>query len=163
MLEGVRSLHLNRVNTFQYQKFKMGIWLVHALTLPISFEYSSILSCISTRWFGFSCNLNRTCLHVSRDMRFPTMWYVRSAKSQISLRIRAVWSEPLLVACIFYECWATDWTLFGVSKLKMRMHRLVWVYTCQNATLLEITCHGSFIGIIQKLSFLLCASHGIRN
>ena len=24
-------------------------------------------------------------------------------------------------------------------------HRLVWVYTCQNATLLEITCHGSFV------------------
>ena len=25
----------------------------------------------------------------------------------------------------------------------MRLHRLVWVYTCQNATLLEITCRGS--------------------
>ena len=32
---------------------------------------------------------------------------------------------------------------FGVSKLKRRLQRLVWVYTCQNATLLEITCHGS--------------------
>ena len=38
------------------------------------------------------------------DMRFPIMWYVRPAKSQISLRIRAVWSEHLLVAWIFYEC-----------------------------------------------------------
>ena len=27
---------------------------------------------------------------LSRDMRFPTMWYVRPAKPQISLRIRAV-------------------------------------------------------------------------
>ena len=26
--------------------------------------------------------------HMSRDMRFPTMWYVRPAKRQISLRIR---------------------------------------------------------------------------
>ena len=25
----------------------------------------------------------------------------------------------------------------------MRLHRLVRVYTCQNATFLEITCHGS--------------------
>ena len=25
------------------------------------------------------------------------------------------------------------------------LHRLVWVYTCQNATLLEITCHGSYL------------------
>ena len=24
-------------------------------------------------------------------------------------------------------------------------HRLVWAYTCQNTTLLEITCHGSYI------------------
>ena len=30
-------------------------------------------------------------------MRFPTMWYVRPAKAQTSLRIRADWSEPLLV------------------------------------------------------------------
>ena len=28
--------------------------------------------------------------HMSRDMRFPTMWYMRPVKPQISLRIRAV-------------------------------------------------------------------------
>ena len=28
--------------------------------------------------------------NMSRDMRFPTMWYVRPAKPQISLRICAV-------------------------------------------------------------------------
>ena len=28
--------------------------------------------------------------YLSRDMRFPTMWYVRPATPQISLRIRAV-------------------------------------------------------------------------
>ena len=76
-------------------------------------------------------------------MRFPTMWYVRPAKTQISLHISAVWSEPLLVQWIFYEYQATDWISIGVSKLKRRLHRLVWVYTCQNATLLEITCPGS--------------------
>ena len=36
--------------------------------------------------------------YMSRKMRFPTMWYVRPPKPQISLHIRAVWSEPLLVA-----------------------------------------------------------------
>ena len=86
-----------------------------------------------------------TNYYMSRCRRFPTMWYVRPAKPQISLHIWAVLSEPLLVACIFYECWATEWTSFGVSKLKMRLHRLVWVYTCQNATLLEITCRGDII------------------
>ena len=34
--------------------------------------------------------LKQLYLHLSRDMRFPTMWYVRPAKPQISLRIRAV-------------------------------------------------------------------------
>ena len=37
---------------------------------------------------------------------------------QISLRIRAVWSEPLLVAWALYDCSATDWTPFGVLSLK---------------------------------------------
>ena len=46
-------------------------------------------------------------------MRFPTMWYVRPAKPQISLCICAVCSEPLLVATIFYNCLATDRTAFG--------------------------------------------------
>ena len=41
--------------------------------------------------------------YMSRDMRFPTMWHVRPAKAQTSLRIRTVWSEPLLVTWIFYE------------------------------------------------------------
>ena len=81
--------------------------------------------------------------YLSQCMRFLTMWYVRPAKPQISLRIRAVWSEPLLIAWVFNDCKATDWTPFGVSKLKRRLQRLVWVYTCQNATLLEIPCHGT--------------------
>ena len=69
-------------------------------------------------------------------------WYVRPAKPQISLCIHAVWSEPLLVALIFYECQATDWTSFGVLKLK-RGCTGASEYTCQNATLLEILCGGS--------------------
>ena len=28
-------------------------------------------------------------IHMSQDKRFPTMWYVRPAKAQTSLRIRA--------------------------------------------------------------------------
>ena len=33
---------------------------------------------------------HRVNRHMSRDMSFPKMWYVRPAKPQISLRIRAV-------------------------------------------------------------------------
>ena len=36
----------------------------------------------------------------------------------------------------------TEYPLEFLS-LKGGLHRLVRVYTCQNATLLEITCHGS--------------------
>ena len=75
---------------------------------------------------------------MSHDMRFPTIWYVRPAKAHTSLRICAVWSEPLLVAWIYFNCQATDCTSIRVSKLKSRLHSLIWVYTCKNATLLEI-------------------------
>ena len=32
----------------------------------------------------------------------------------------------------------------GVSKLKRRLQRPVWVYMCQNDTLLEISCTGYY-------------------
>ena len=35
--------------------------------------------------------------YMSHDMRFPTMWYVRQAKAQASMRNHTVLSEPLLV------------------------------------------------------------------
>ena len=78
----------------------------------------------ATHTSRLACRFNR---YLSLDMRFPTMWYVRPAKAQTSLRVRADWSEPLLVAWIFYEYWTTDRTSFGVSKLKRMLHRLVWV------------------------------------
>ena len=61
-----------------------------------------------------------------------TMWYVWPAKRQISLRIHTVWSEPLLVAWIFYDCLATGWASFRVSKLKKEAAQVKeWVYTCK--------------------------------
>ena len=51
-------------------------------------------------WVYVLLHLQRI-MYLSRNMRFPTIWYVRPAKPQISLRIRAVWSEPLLVAEYF--------------------------------------------------------------
>ena len=83
--------------------------------------------------------------NLSCNIGFPTMLYVRPTKPQISLCICTVWSEPLLVAGIFYDPCATDRTAFGVSKLNRRLHRLVWVDLYQNATLLEISCCGSFV------------------
>ena len=71
-------------------------------------------------------------------MRFPTLWYVWPAKAQTSLRIRADWSEPLLVAWIFYDCKATDRTKFIEFLSLTGAH--MW-----KVTLLEITCRGTII------------------
>ena len=45
------------------------------------------------------------------------MWYVRPAKAQTSLRIRAIWSEPLLVASLLHDCQAHDLTAFEFLSL----------------------------------------------
>ena len=96
---------------------------------------------------------------LSHDMRFPTMWYVRSANAQTSLRICAVWSESLLVAWIFYKYQATDRTLLGVSKLKRRLHRLVWVYTCKNLP----HCWKSHVAAHVEYAYVfqICGSRGV--
>ena len=83
--------------------------------------------------------------YLSQCMRFPTTWYVPPAKPQISLRICAVWSECLLVAWVIYDCLATDWIPFGVSKLKRRLQRLVRVYTCQNSNCWKSHAAAHFI------------------
>ena len=144
---------------------KRESWLLYFICLPgVSWLMcGSSLRChlfVCSLWVWYFWSYSLTILepwsrdkyiikaNMSRDMRFPSMWYVRPAKPQISLRIRAVWSEPLLVAWIFWACLATDWTSFGVSKLKGRLHRLAWVYTCQNTKLLEITCRGSYVYLL---------------
>ena len=48
--------------------------------------------------------------------------------------------------------------------LKRRLQRLVRVYTCQNATLLEISCTGSYVisGAVEDQVFdavLVCTGH----
>ena len=42
----------------------------------------------------------------------------------------------------------------GFSQIGERLQGLVWVYTCQNATFFEITCHSSHDFLIPFLSFL---------
>ena len=105
----------------------------HCLGLVMhNLKFWAIISHVCTDW-------NISFKHLQHNWAVTCDFHQCGMCNQQSLRaIRA-----LLVAWIFYDCWATDWTSFGVSKLKRRLHRLVWVYTCQNATLLEITCRGS--------------------
>ena len=50
------------------------------------------------------CHLRWSRGQPNKNWAVTTMWHVWPAKAQISLRICAVWPEPLLVAWIFYEC-----------------------------------------------------------
>ena len=74
-----------------------------------------------------------------------SMWHVRLAKAHISLCIHAVWSEPYLFAWTFYRSSATHRLRTWVAKLKERLHKLIWVYTVQHGTLLEISGDDNYI------------------
>ena len=52
----------------------------------------------TTGFLAMRLTSSQSSLLMSHDMKFPTMWYVRPAKAQTSLRTRAVLSERLLVA-----------------------------------------------------------------
>ena len=74
-------------------------------------------------------------------------------KAQTSLRTCAVWSEHLLVAWIFHDSEATVRTLCEVSKHNRRLRKLVWVFTFQNVTLMEISCR-SLINILLLFEYI---------
>ena len=78
-------------------------------------------------------------------MSKPTKWHVRPAKTQISLGIRPVWSEPSL--CVL-------WVAKGPAFLHAdsedadqtgRMPRLIWVFAGRTATLLVLSWGGSYM------------------
>ena len=46
------------------------------------------------------CNIQKFSEHWSRNVRKRTFWNARRTKTQISLNIRAVWSESSLPVCI---------------------------------------------------------------
>ena len=50
----------------------------------------------------------------------------------------AVWSEPLLIVCKFYECWATDWTSFGVSKSESKLVKMPYCWKSRHSSLRNI-------------------------
>ena len=77
-------------------------------------------------------------LHLNRNFRERTS-SVRPAKIQISLRIRAVWSESSLGAC-----WKTNDALFldaddWDSDQTARMPLLIWVFVWRQCTFFPVT------------------------
>ena len=54
----------------------------------------------------------------------------------------------------------------AVSKLNRRLHRLIRVYICQNATLLEITCRSSYLIYMHNIgkyrSLSICCAQNVH-
>ena len=71
----------------------------------------------------------------------PTKWHVRPAKTQISLGIRPVWSEPSLCAQLVAKDPSFLDADSGDSDQTGRMPRLIWVFAGR-------TCH--FIGFVMR-------------
>ena len=86
--------------------------LKYKINKPMLIVSICMVKSIRKKRVNYTCNFclskliltQRVHRYLSRFMRFPTMRYVRPAEPQISVRIRAVWSEPLLVTWVFYEC-----------------------------------------------------------
>ena len=63
--------------------------------------------------------------YLSRNMRIRTFWNVRLTKTQIRLRIRAVWSESSLFARRNFASLAIQNVLNEDSDQTARMRRLI--------------------------------------
>ena len=70
---------------------------------------------------------------------------VHPAKTQISLGIRPVWSESSLSAWRNLGSLTTHWSHSEDSDQTGRMPRLIWVFAGRTATLLVLSCRGSFL------------------
>ena len=73
---------------------------------------------------------------MSMRMAKSTEWPVRPAKTQISMGIRPVWSEPSLSA---WKSFATYWAHSEDSGQTGRMPRLIWVFAGRT---------GYFVGFV---------------
>ena len=72
-------------------------------------------------------------------MTKPTKWPLRSAKTQINLGIRPVWSESLLSAWRSIWSLATHWVHCKGSDQTVQMPRLIWVFAGRR---------GHFVGFV---------------
>ena len=70
---------------------------------------------------------------------------VRPAKTQISLGIRPVWSEPSLSAWRNLRSLATNWAHSEDTDQTGRIPRLTWVFAGCTHTLLILSCRGSYL------------------
>ena len=93
--------------------------------------------------------------NLSRLVTKPTKWHVRPAKTQISLGIRPVWSEPSQSAWRKLGSSAIHWAQSEDSDQTGRMPRLVWVFAGRTVILLVLSRGGSIFNVwaVWRFSF----------
>ena len=80
---------------------------------------------------GVNCGLLSVIVilyYMSRGQAISTISHMHPAKPQISLRIRAVWSESLLTALRYFGSWAIHRTYSFDSDQTAQMDRLIWIF-----------------------------------
>ena len=93
----IRYMYMARNSLIMYSARENKLHIIRETTKPKT-SLHNVLSHRSLLSSNTHIVVQINYCDISHGMRFPTMWYVRPAKAQISLRIRADWSEPLLVA-----------------------------------------------------------------
>ena len=91
---------------------------------------------------------------LSRLMTKLTEWFVRPAKTQISLGIHLVWSESSLSAWRKLGSLSPHWAHSIDSDQTGRMPRLIWVFAGRTVILLVLSWGGSVsVSVLQSHAF----------
>ena len=93
----------------------------------------------------------RDVAHLSHLMTKPTKWHVHPAKTQISLGIRPVWSEPLLCAQwvakdpSFHHVVSKDWSDWADAQadLSLCWAHMLFCWFCHEAAHFTSNCWNS--------------------
>ena len=93
--------------------------------------------------------------YLSRLVTKPTKRHMHPAKTQISLSIRAVWSESSLSAWRKRGSLATQWAHSEDSDQTGRMPRLIWVFTGRTVILLVLSWGGSYPDHVHGSNFII--------
>ena len=98
------------------------------------------------RWNCLFLQFPKETLYYKYNMSQRTITHivrlVRPAKTQISLRLRASWSESSLITCTLYNLWAIQRGIHENPCHTGWMFRLIWVFAGHT---------GLFVGFVRWL------------
>ena len=93
-------------------------------------------SCFIVRYLGnetlFESLLHRGMQYTSRDVRKRTIWHMRPTKTQISLRIRAVWLQSSFSASRNFKSLSILIAPREDFDQTTRTRRLIWIFAGRN-------------------------------